>query len=97
VLDVNVEVLQQLLQDRLVWQADEEDIYLGKSAYEVLHYSINTEYILTLEALWEIKAIPNILLLAWRILKGKVSTRAKLIRRGVILPTTLCPLCNESL
>jgi len=31
-----------------------------------------------METLWEIKAIPNALMLAWRILKGKIPTKTNL-------------------
>jgi len=34
-------------------------------------------------------------MLAWRIVKVKMPTRVNLQRRGIIIPSLLCPLCNE--
>jgi len=85
---------QQDSRDRVVWLVEEGGNYSVKSAYEVLQKSTPSVYSLAMDSLWDIKALPNALALAWRILKGKVSTRMDLIRRGIILPSTMCPLCN---
>jgi len=35
-------------------------------------------------------------MLAWKILKGNVPTRVSLSRKGLSLPSLMCPLCNQA-
>jgi len=40
-----------------------------------------------------VKAFPNVLVTAWRVFKGRIPTRVSLNRRGMMLNSTVCPLC----
>ena len=44
--------------------------------------------------LWQVKAFPNALTTAWRILMDKMPTRCNLIRRGVIASSSSCEMCR---
>jgi len=44
------------------------------------------------EQLWKAKALPNVLTTAWRM--DKIPTRSNLNRRGVMVSTTSCALCQ---
>lgn len=82
-------------QDKIVWLGQEDGLFFVRSSYDVLKSFIPLEPCLTLESLWDIKVLLNALFLAWRILKGKLSTRMNLSKRGVNLLSLLCPLCNQ--
>ena len=94
--DLSEGVLQQGGQDRVVWNGEEGGVFSVKSAYCALVSLAPSERCQATELLWDIKVTPNALMLAWRIVKGKMPTRVNLHRRGIILPSLLCPLCNQS-
>ena len=70
-------------------------IYFLKSTYDNLEKVNPSVCCLAMETLWEIKAPPNFLTLSWKIIKGKTPTMMNLLRRGIILTSYLCPLCNQ--
>jgi len=44
--------------------------------------------------LWKAKAFPNVLMTAWRVMRGRMPSRLCLSRRGVLMNSMLCPLCQ---
>lgn len=46
--------------------------------------------------LWSIKVPPRMKSLYWRLCKGWISTRSKLLRRGICV-SALCPCCDKAL
>jgi len=87
---------QKYSQDKIVWLAQEDGLFSVRSSYEALKSSSPLESYLVMESLWDIKVLPNALFLVWRILRGKLPTSMNLSRRGVILSSLLCPLCNQA-
>ena len=95
VTDLNRVKINHDYQDKVVWTAEEGGLFFVKSAYQVLELFIPSERSQSMEMLWEIKVVPNALMLAWKVLKGKIPTRVNLHRRGIVLPSSMCPLCNQ--
>jgi len=46
--------------------------------------------------LWEAKAMPKAIFTAWRILLGRLPTFDNLIRRGLVVTSSLCALCKAT-
>ena len=46
------------------------------------------------KSLWKAKAFPSVVTVAWRIQMDRLPTRVCLSRRGVLMETTLCALCQ---
>jgi len=46
--------------------------------------------------LWQAKAFPKVLIPVWRILLDRLPTTHNLIKRGVVVNSPLCVLCNQS-
>jgi len=44
--------------------------------------------------LWKVKAISKVITIAWRILLDRIPTRLCLSRRGVLVNTTSCGMCQ---
>jgi len=65
-----------------------------KSAYKCLEKPERGTQISPFGCLWKIKAFPNVLITAWRVLLGRVPTRECLSKRGVTVNTTECALCQ---
>jgi len=42
--------------------------------------------------LWQVKVLPNVLTTAWRFLLDRMPTRLNLIRRGVVVSSSICVL-----
>jgi len=68
-------------------------MFTVKSTYSIMTNHVDTRGCV-FSSLWQAKAKPKVLTTAWRILLDKVSTRANIIRRGVIVNSTMCQLCN---
>jgi len=83
------------LYDKVVWLAQEDSMFSVKSTYDALQSSVHPGPCSAMETSWDIKVLSNALSLAWSVLKGKIPTRVNLFRRGVSLPSLLCPLCNQ--
>ena len=80
-------------QDHLIWRGDPKGMFTVKSTYSIMTNHVDTRGCV-FSSLWQAKAKPKVLTTAWRILLDKVSTRANIIRRGVIVNSTMCQLCN---
>jgi len=67
--------------------------YSVSSAYLVLHNKTSGENNKHFNEFWNVKTLPNAQFLAWRVMLDKLPTRLSLVRKGVDLSCTLCPLC----
>ena len=80
--------------DVLTWGGKEAGSYTVSLAYEFLAKRASNPHQEVFKPLWKIKAFPNIIITAWRVLLGRVPTRTCLRRRGVMLNTVLCVFCQ---
>ena len=76
--------------DVQVWSSGESECYIVRSAYECLVESERVPQVEVFKHLWKVKTFPNVLITAWRVLRGKISTRLALSRRGVQLNSAVC-------
>jgi len=82
-------------QDKQVWRRDESGNFTVKSAYKCLEEPDGGTQIFPFGYLWKTKAFPNVLITAWRVLLGRLPTRECLSKRGVMVNTTECALCQS--
>jgi len=86
-------------EDEWVWKDNHTNVYTIKSAYtKLITRSINIDDDLFVQ-LWNIKALPNALHFAWKVILNKVATCDNLITRGVSVSTNvsvMCGKCEES-
>jgi len=47
------------------------------------------------EKFWKIKVLPSAQTTTWRVLINSITTKNNLLRRGVLLVSSLCGLCGE--
>ena len=65
------------------------------SAYSLVRRDFEADSSLVFGKLWSCKVAPSAFLTAWRVLENKVATRANLVRRGVVVDSSLCCLCGK--
>jgi len=82
------------VKDIQVWSCDESGCYNVSSAYVCLDEIDRGPHYDAFKYLWKAKAFPNVLTTTWRVLLGKMSSRVSLGRRGVVLSTLVCPICQ---
>jgi len=80
--------------DVQVWRKEEEGRFSVTSAYECLTQHVGGHQHEVFKSLWKTKAFPCVLTVAWKILLNRLPTRDCLSRRGVLVETTLCALCQ---
>jgi len=97
-------LMDQLRQTLLLVRmaSGEEDTWVWKgvgpqssSAYSLVRRDCEADSSLVFGKLWSCKAVPSVLVTAWRVLKNKIATRANLVRRGVVVDSSLCCLCGK--
>jgi ribonuclease HI len=87
-------------EDKLVWDGDKDGIYSVRMGYrslmkETWERVANREG-KCWERLWRINAPPKCIHLLWRICRGCIPTRSRLIQRHVNCSIS-CPLCNSGM
>jgi len=82
--------------DLLVWGKDVSGEFSVKSVYVCLANYDSGLGDTIFKRLWQIKALPNVLTTAWRILWDRLPTRTNLIRREVEVTSLNCVLCQAS-
>jgi len=78
ITDLNSSNIKQESHDRVIWATEDGVVFSVKSTYRALQTSTLSSRSQAMEMLWNIKVVPNALMLAWRVLKGKVPTRTNL-------------------
>jgi len=87
-------ILKKNVKDIQVWGKEPGPFFVN-SAYECLSNHVRGPQSEVYKLLWKAKAFPNAVVTAWRVLMGKLPARVNLSRRGVLLESTVCPLCQQ--
>jgi len=77
-----------------VWRVGESPEFSVKSAYGVLREHSEKELSNLYKFFWNIKALPAVWVLAWRVLENKIATKVNLARRGVKTGVLVCCFCR---
>jgi len=80
--------------DTQVWRSEDSGCFTVRSAYDCLAKSDRGPQIDAFKSLWKAKTFPNVMFTAWRVLLDRIPTRSSLSRRGVLLNSTICALCE---
>jgi len=80
--------------DALEWRSEANGCFTVSSAYECLVSATRGPQIDFFKHLWKTKTFPNVMFTAWRVLLNRIPTRMCLRRRGVLLDTYVCALCE---
>ena len=86
-------ILRKNVQDIQVWGKEVPGRFSVSSAYECLSKHGRGNHDEVFKLLWKVKVFPNVLVTAWRVFMGRLPTRVSLSRRGMMLNSTVCPLC----
>jgi len=81
--------------DARVWKSDESGSFTVRSAYECLVKADRGPQIAAFKYLWKTKTFPNVVITAWRVMLGRVPTRECLRKRGVMLDSVVCVMCQS--
>ena len=81
--------------DRWVWKAGGLQTFSVSSDYSLLRRDGEVVFSPIYSKLWSCKVVPSALVTAWRVLENKIATRANLERRGVLVDSPLCCLCEK--
>ena len=81
-------------EDIQVWGFDDSGLFSVKFTYECIAKPNRSPQKDVFKNLWKIKTFPNVLTTTWRVLLGRIPTRECLSRRGVIMNTNLCVVCQ---
>ena len=84
--------LNREMKDCMTWKGEDFSV---KSAYDCVAKSDICNENVTFKHLWMSRAFPNVLTTGWRVLLDRIPTRVNLSRRGVVVDTTLCALCQK--
>ncbi|XP_068498530.1 uncharacterized protein [Phaseolus vulgaris] len=82
------------VKDVQVWRGDKSGCFKVNSAYDCLAKYERGPQFDVFKYQWKINAFPDVILTEWRVLLGRMPTRKCLSRKGVVLNTTVCALCQ---
>jgi len=80
--------------DKWIWEDGDIENYIVESRYMTLKEFDQSRVGPSFKHIWKILTDGPTKVCVWRVLSGKLPTRDNLIRRQIILPSALCPLCN---
>ena len=80
--------------DVLLWGKEVPGLFSVNNAYERLDKQSRGTQSEVFNLLWKAKAFPNVVTTTWRVLLDRIPTRVCLSRRGVMMDTTLCAMCQ---
>jgi len=89
-------ILLREAKDVQVWEHDVSCSFSVKSAYECLAKHIPATETECCKQLRKIKALPKVMVTTWRVLLDIIPTRMCLIRRGVLLNSYTCAICQNA-
>ena len=94
--EINSMYIQRYVKDVMLWKVDPSGVYTTKSAYNLLITPSSPALDRrTSQLLWNMKIPPKHAVFTWKLLSGRLPTRANLSRRGVNIQDTACPLCGD--
>ena len=88
------EILYKDVKDFITWRGDTKGIFTVKSTYNLLTNQDTGPNSDVFSVLWKTKALPKVMITAWRILWDRIPTRRNLESRGIIVSSVLCAFCN---
>ncbi|XP_068475121.1 uncharacterized protein [Phaseolus vulgaris] len=86
-------IIKRQEQDIRVWGVNNKGCFSMKSAYESIRG--DGTRIGVFDLLWKAKALPSVLIIAWRSILDRLPTRECLSRRGVTMESTSCVFCHS--
>jgi len=86
--------LNKEVKDLQVWRIEESRLFSMSSVYVHLASLVRGPHNDLFKCLWKVKALPNVLIAAWRVLLDRIQTGMALSRRGVSVNTPICPMCQ---
>ncbi|KAG9442213.1 hypothetical protein H6P81_018067 [Aristolochia fimbriata] len=81
------------VEDELVWSLSPNGSYTVASAYT--HFLGHPGGSSQAKLAWKLEAPPKVKMFIWSVAHNKILTRENLVRRGISLPSLLCPLCQD--
>ncbi|KAG9441971.1 hypothetical protein H6P81_017825 [Aristolochia fimbriata] len=81
------------VEDELVWSLSPNGSYTVASAYT--HLLGNPSGSSQAKLAWKMEAPPKVKMFIWSVAHNRILTRENLVRRGIPLPSLLCPLCED--
>ena len=82
------------IDDKWSWKCGASIEFFVNSAYGLLRGEIDGVLSSYYNFFWNIKALPAVQVMAWRVLEKKIANKVNLARRGVVVESVLCCLCN---
>jgi len=81
--------------DRWIWKVRGLQTFSVNSAYNLVRKDREVVSSSVFRKLWRCKAVPSAVLTAWRTMENKLATRVNLNRRGVLVESSMCCLCEK--
>jgi len=100
---LHMPLIAQVEDDRILWKAERHGRYLVRSAYRLcVTELIDSSYLWRLgywSGIWNLKVPPKVKNLLWRMCRGCLPTRVRLLDKGVVCPTNYasCDSTHEDL
>jgi len=92
-------LISQVEEDRIIWKAERHGRYFVSSAYKLCVTDlIDSSHLWRPQywsGIWNLKVPPKVKNLLWRNCHGCLSTRVRLLDKGVVCPTN-CASCNSN-
>jgi len=86
---LNTFVVQIDVSDRWQWLPDIMGGYTVRDAYQILTYQATPLIDVTGELVWHKQVSLKVSILAWRLLRDRLSTKINLLRRGILQPAAI--------
>jgi len=92
-------LISQVEEDRIVWKVERHERYSIHSAYRLcVTELIDSSYLWRpgyWSGIWNLKVPPKVKNLLWRMCRGCLPTRVRLLDKGVVCPTN-CASCDST-
>lgn len=92
-------LISQVQEDRLIWKAERNGRYSVRSAYRLCVTELIDSSFLWRPGywtgIWNLKVPPKVKNLLWRMCRGCLPTRVRLLDKGVVCPTN-CASCDSN-
>jgi len=81
-------------EDEWVWRGDATQEYTVKSTYKKMQNGTIGDEETLYGTFWNVKALPTAHIFAWRVLHNRVATYDNLLKRGILLESRRCVVCD---
>ena len=86
--------LHKQKEDEWVWRGDATQEYTVKSTYKKMQNGTIGDEETLYGTFWNVKALPTAHIFAWRVLHNRVATYDNLLKRGILLESRRCVVCD---